>query len=162
MSLTPELERFVGEKVESGLYNNASAVVREGLRLLKEQDEVRLRWREQIERGWQEAQADVWWTATRRFDASMAGSRRPPHATQADGGVRLTPSAEEHIGDIVEFIATDNEDAAVRVRHPLYSAFDLLASRPGVGHLREDLTDRPLKFWSVYSYWSCTSLPLIR
>ena len=55
MSLTPELERFVGEKVESGLYNKASAVVREGLRLLKEQDEVRLRWREQIERGWQEA-----------------------------------------------------------------------------------------------------------
>lgn len=57
VSLTPELERFVGEKVESGLYNNASEVVREGLRLLKEQDTVRLRWREQIERGWQEAQA---------------------------------------------------------------------------------------------------------
>jgi hypothetical protein len=32
---------------------------------------------------------------------------------------RLTPSAEEHIGDIVEFIAADNEDAAVRVRHAL-------------------------------------------
>ena len=57
VSLTPELERFVDAKVESGMYNNASEVVREGLRLLKEQDEVRLRWREQIERGWQEAQA---------------------------------------------------------------------------------------------------------
>lgn len=45
VSLTPELERFVDAKVES-------EVVREGLRLLKEQDEVRLRWREQIERGW--------------------------------------------------------------------------------------------------------------
>lgn len=56
VSLTPELERFVSEKVESGLYNNASEVVREGLRLLKEQDEIRLRWREQIERGWLEAQ----------------------------------------------------------------------------------------------------------
>ncbi|HEY9465545.1 MAG TPA: hypothetical protein VIR54_20760 [Vicinamibacterales bacterium] len=42
---------------------------------------------------------------------------------------RLTPSAEQHIVDIVEFIATDNEDAAVRVRHALYSSFDLLASR---------------------------------
>jgi putative addiction module CopG family antidote len=29
-SLTPELERFVDDKVESGLYNNASEVVREG------------------------------------------------------------------------------------------------------------------------------------
>ena len=57
ISLTPELERFVQGKVASGLYNNASEVIREGLRLLKEQDEVRLRWRQQIERGWQQARA---------------------------------------------------------------------------------------------------------
>jgi antitoxin ParD1/3/4 len=56
VSLTPELERFVDAVVESGLYNNASEVVREGLRLLKEQDEIRVRWREQIERGWLDAQ----------------------------------------------------------------------------------------------------------
>ncbi|OFV93286.1 MAG: hypothetical protein A3H95_05720 [Acidobacteria bacterium RIFCSPLOWO2_02_FULL_64_15] len=57
VSPTPELDRFVQDKVESGLYNNASEVVREGLRLLKEHDEVRLKWREQIERGWLQAQA---------------------------------------------------------------------------------------------------------
>jgi antitoxin ParD1/3/4 len=57
VSLTPELEKFVAGKVESGLYNNASEVIREGLRLLKEHDEVRLKWREQIERGWIQAQA---------------------------------------------------------------------------------------------------------
>jgi len=57
VSLTPELERFVQGKVESGLYNNASEVIRESLRLLKEHDEVRLKWREQIERGWLQAQA---------------------------------------------------------------------------------------------------------
>jgi len=56
VSLTPELEKFVDRKVESGLYNNASEVVREGLRLLKEHDEIRLKWREQIERGWLQAQ----------------------------------------------------------------------------------------------------------
>ena len=49
--------KFVDGKVESGLYNNASEVIREGLRLLKEHDEVRLKWREQIERGWLQAQA---------------------------------------------------------------------------------------------------------
>jgi len=32
VSLTPELERFVREKVATGLYNNASEVVREALR----------------------------------------------------------------------------------------------------------------------------------
>lgn len=56
VSLTPELEQFVDGKVESGLYNNASEVVREGLRLLKESDEIRAKWREQIERGWLQAQ----------------------------------------------------------------------------------------------------------
>ena len=34
VSLTPELERRIAEKVESGLYTTASEVVREGLRLL--------------------------------------------------------------------------------------------------------------------------------
>ena len=57
VSLTPELEKFVAGKVESGLYNNASEVVREGLRLLKEHDEIRLKWREQIDRGWLQAQS---------------------------------------------------------------------------------------------------------
>ena len=74
VSLTPELERFVDDKVESGLYNNASEVVREGLRLLKEHDEVRLRWREQIERGWQDAQAGRFVNgdeAFRRIDARI-------------------------------------------------------------------------------------------
>jgi antitoxin ParD1/3/4 len=35
----PELENFVAEKVKTGMYQTASEVVREGLRLLKERDE---------------------------------------------------------------------------------------------------------------------------
>ena len=41
VSLTPELERRISQKVESGLYTTASEVVREGLRLLFEKDETR-------------------------------------------------------------------------------------------------------------------------
>ena len=59
VSLTPELEKFVERKVESGLYNNASEVIREGIRLLKEHDEIRTKWREQIERGWLQDQVGV-------------------------------------------------------------------------------------------------------
>ena len=33
VSLTPELEKVVKDKVDSGLYNNASEVIREALRL---------------------------------------------------------------------------------------------------------------------------------
>lgn len=50
VSLTPELETLVLEKVKSGNYNSASEVVREALRLLKEQDElIRIR-REEVRR----------------------------------------------------------------------------------------------------------------
>jgi putative addiction module CopG family antidote len=39
VSLTPELEELVNEKVRSGLYQTASEVVREALRLLKLRDD---------------------------------------------------------------------------------------------------------------------------
>jgi antitoxin ParD1/3/4 len=41
VSLTPELDKFVSSKVESGRYNSASEVVREALRLLEEHDRAR-------------------------------------------------------------------------------------------------------------------------
>ncbi len=41
VSLTPELEKFVSAKVDSGRYNSASEVVREALRLLEEHDQAR-------------------------------------------------------------------------------------------------------------------------
>jgi plasmid stabilization system protein ParE len=65
---------------------------------------------------------------------------------------RLTERAEADVEAIADFIAADSIDAAVKVVLALEDAFVLLASRPGIGHAREDLTDRPLKFWSVHSY----------
>jgi antitoxin ParD1/3/4 len=41
VSLTPEFEKFVSIKVESGRYSSASEVVREALRLLEEHDQAR-------------------------------------------------------------------------------------------------------------------------
>ncbi len=40
VSLTPELERYVTSKVKEGLYASQSEVVRHGLRLLIERDEL--------------------------------------------------------------------------------------------------------------------------
>ena len=57
VSLTPELEQLVHEKVKTGMYQTASEVVREALRLLKERDSFEALRREvregfaQIERG---------------------------------------------------------------------------------------------------------------
>lgn len=41
VSLTPQLEELIRKKVESGMYNSASELVREALRLLEERDQVR-------------------------------------------------------------------------------------------------------------------------
>jgi antitoxin ParD1/3/4 len=41
VSLTPELEKFVESRVATGRYQTASEVVREGLRLLEEQERRR-------------------------------------------------------------------------------------------------------------------------
>jgi antitoxin ParD1/3/4 len=41
ISLTPELEQFVESRVASGRYQTPSEVVREGLRLLAEQEQAR-------------------------------------------------------------------------------------------------------------------------
>lgn len=41
VNLTPQLEDMVRQKVASGLYTSASEVVREALRLMDEQDQMR-------------------------------------------------------------------------------------------------------------------------
>ena len=51
VSLTPELEQLVNEKVQSGLYQTASEVVREALRLLKERDHAREQLRADVQAG---------------------------------------------------------------------------------------------------------------
>jgi antitoxin ParD1/3/4 len=50
VSLTPELEEFVTKKVNSGMYQTASEVIREGLRLLRERDELHRQRLEELRR----------------------------------------------------------------------------------------------------------------
>lgn len=41
ISLTPHLEELIRDKIASGSYNSASEVVREALRLLEQEDQLR-------------------------------------------------------------------------------------------------------------------------
>ena len=50
VSLTPELEQLVTSKVQSGRYQSASEVIREGLRLLDDQDRLRAVQLEEVRR----------------------------------------------------------------------------------------------------------------
>jgi plasmid stabilization system protein ParE len=65
---------------------------------------------------------------------------------------QLTPSAAGDLDAIYEHIAQDNLSAAGRMLQRFTEAFRMLADQPGMGHLREDLTDEPFRFWSVGAY----------
>jgi len=53
----------------------------------------------------------------------------------------LTGPAERDLDQIKNFLSED-----------IRAALKLRGNKPGVGHLREDLTVRPVKFWPIYSY----------
>ena len=58
LSLTPKLEKYVKTKVDNGLYNNASEVVREALRLMQEHEALRRLKRERLKKAIAEGEAD--------------------------------------------------------------------------------------------------------
>jgi plasmid stabilization system protein ParE len=64
---------------------------------------------------------------------------------------RLTPKAQEGFLRIAEHVhARFGLEVVERVLDRLERAFELLASSPEAGHLREDLTDSPgVRFWAV-------------
>ena len=81
VSLTKELEIFVSELVASGMYYSASEVVRDGLRLLKEQEALK---KMRVE----ELKAEI----MRGFEQSQNGESKPLdiEAIQTEGEKILT------------------------------------------------------------------------
>jgi plasmid stabilization system protein ParE len=73
----------------------------------------------------------------------------------------LSSVAEQDIDEIVSYIIHENPNAALRLLDALYEAMDILAENPMLGHKREDLTDKPVRFWPfkwhyliIYSDWA--------
>jgi len=59
----------------------------------------------------------------------------------------LSPAAEEDIDEVITYLAQENPIAAHSFLDALYDAMEKLEHNPEMGHLREDLTDKPVKFW---------------
>jgi len=79
----------------------------------------------------------------------------------------LSIVAEQDIDDIITYIAQDNPVAAQTFLDALFEAMDNLAKYPELGHLREDLTDRPVKFWTfkwhyLIIYKSTSPIEIVR
>lgn len=65
---------------------------------------------------------------------------------------RLTPAAERDLSEIVDRISLDIPRNALKVFDKLHGAAQLMADNPFMGHEREEITDKPIRFWSVYKY----------
>ncbi len=61
----------------------------------------------------------------------------------------LTPAAVDDLFDIWTFIASDNLAAADRLEDDLLGACKRVAAHPDIGHSRQDLTDKPVRFFPV-------------
>jgi plasmid stabilization system protein ParE len=65
----------------------------------------------------------------------------------------LTEDADADINALWLYIAQNRSpNTADRLADRLYDAFELLAENPFLGHQREELTDRPVRFWIVGRY----------
>jgi plasmid stabilization system protein ParE len=67
-------------------------------------------------------------------------------------GFVLHPGAFADLDEIWEYIATDNLDAANRILGEVDETIRSLVSFPHLGHIRADLTSRPLRFHAVREY----------
>ncbi len=64
----------------------------------------------------------------------------------------LARRAFQDLQEIWEYVSTDSLDAADRLLEEFYREFQRLAEMPRIGHKREDLTARDVRFWALYSY----------
>ncbi len=85
VSLTNELESFVDQLVESGMYYSASEVVRDGLRLLKDKEETKAA-------RFEELRAEI----LRGYEQLKRGESRPLdiEAIKAEGRRRLVATTD--------------------------------------------------------------------
>ena len=64
----------------------------------------------------------------------------------------LSPQASADIDGIWDYIASENPNAADRVRERIYDSLLSLGRRPYIGHTRSEVTTRPLLFFPALSY----------
>ena len=76
-------------------------------------------------------------------------------------GYVLTPTAKADLFQIWAYIARNSEEAASRAEQAIHNACAFVAEAPMRGHLRFDVTNRQLRFWTLTRYpnYSVVNLP---
>jgi plasmid stabilization system protein ParE len=71
---------------------------------------------------------------------------------QAISDFAFTPCAKSDLFEIWAYIAGNNEEAANRVEGAIFDACSIVVKNPLLGHVRPDLTTRPVRFWTLTRY----------
>jgi plasmid stabilization system protein ParE len=78
-------------------------------------------------------------------------------------GYRLSRRASREFDAIIDYRRGVAGDASAKqLEADLLDAFGLIASQPGMGFRRPDLTMRPYRFWLKQGYWIVYRLPSAR
>jgi plasmid stabilization system protein ParE len=65
---------------------------------------------------------------------------------------QLSPQAQEALDQLWDYyFSQGGTRLANRILAEIYDAIQRLIESPGLGHFRPDLTDKPLRFYRVYS-----------
>jgi len=73
----------------------------------------------------------------------------------------LSSAAEQDIDEIITYLAQENPHAARSFLDSLYETMENLAINPQLGHLREDLTNKPVKFWTFKWHYLIIYKPIL-
>jgi putative addiction module antidote protein, CC2985 family len=113
VSLPEAMEEFVRQKVAIGDYETASEVVREGLRLLKQRDEV---WkadvRDKSSKVWIQSAPVVPFQRSRSKPRWLHSKKSGRRIVTLNEGYELSPEATDDLQEIWVYIANDNPIAA--------------------------------------------------
>ena len=65
----------------------------------------------------------------------------------------LSKPAERDLDQITAYLFEKAGPRVAReILHEVRAGIRFVASRPEAGHLREDLTDEPIRFWTIFSF----------
>ena len=66
---------------------------------------------------------------------------------------RLTTEAQDDLQEIGDYIAVNASlTRALSVVSTIRAEFLKIGENPGIGHFKEDVVGKELKFWSIYKY----------
>jgi len=127
-TIRPEDEQLIAEVMRTGAYQNADEVIARALEVLRSEEE--------------------WLDESR----SASGEKIDRAFEQFERGHLFSAEAQNDLFEIWRRIASDNLALAERIDNEFHDLFCFVGQDAAPGHVRKDLTRRPVLFFPLYSF----------